>query len=77
LGPLDTADTIRPIVPDPGDYDDGEICGIMTGRGNQNIRGKPKYSEETRPSALCPPQTPHAAPTQIRAAAVRSQRLTA
>jgi hypothetical protein len=33
LGPLGTAVTNRPIVPAPGDYDDGEIGGI-TGRGN-------------------------------------------
>jgi hypothetical protein len=28
LGPLGTAATNRPIVPAPGDYDDGEIVGI-------------------------------------------------
>jgi hypothetical protein len=28
LGPLGTAVTNRPIVPAPGDYDDGEIGGI-------------------------------------------------
>jgi hypothetical protein len=33
LGPLGTAATNRPIVPTPGDYDDGEIGGII-GRGN-------------------------------------------
>jgi hypothetical protein len=33
LGPLGTAATNRPIVPAPGDYDDGEIGG-MIGRGN-------------------------------------------
>jgi hypothetical protein len=33
LGPLDTAATIKPIVPASGDYDDGEIGG-MIGRGN-------------------------------------------
>jgi hypothetical protein len=32
LGPLGTAATYRPIVPAPGDYDDGEIGGMMTGR---------------------------------------------
>jgi hypothetical protein len=31
--PLGTAATNRPIVPVPGDYDDGEIGG-MIGRGN-------------------------------------------
>jgi hypothetical protein len=34
LGPLGTAATNRPIVPAPGVYDDGEIGGMMTGRGN-------------------------------------------
>jgi hypothetical protein len=33
LVPLGTATTNRPIVPGPGDYDDGEIGG-MIGRGN-------------------------------------------
>jgi hypothetical protein len=35
LGPLGTAATIRPLVPAPGDYDDGEIVG-MIGRGNRS-----------------------------------------
>jgi hypothetical protein len=39
LGPLGTAATNRPIVPDPGDYDDGEIDGII-GRGNRNTLRK-------------------------------------
>jgi hypothetical protein len=34
LGPLGTAATNRPIVPAPGDYNYGEIGGMMTGRGN-------------------------------------------
>jgi hypothetical protein len=29
LGPLATAATNRPIVPVPGDYDNGEIGGII------------------------------------------------
>jgi hypothetical protein len=33
LGPPGTAATNRPIVPAPGDYDDGEIGGMMIGRG--------------------------------------------
>jgi hypothetical protein len=70
LGPLGTAVTNRPIVPAPGDYDDGEI-GEKIGRGNRNTRRKPA------PVPLCPPQTPHAARTRTRAAAVGSQRLTA
>jgi hypothetical protein len=69
LGPLGTAATNRPIVPAPGDYDDGEIGG-MNGRVNRSTRRKPA------PVPLCPPQTPHAARTRTRAAAVGSQRLT-
>jgi hypothetical protein len=67
LGPLGTAAISRPIVPVPGNYDDGEIGG-MIGRGNRSTRRKPA------PLPLCPPQTPHAARTR---AAVGSQRLTA
>jgi hypothetical protein len=37
-----------------GDYDDGEIGGMITGRGNRNTRRKPV------PVPLCPPQNPHA-----------------
>jgi hypothetical protein len=33
VDPLGTGATNRPIVPAPGDYDAGEICG-MIGRGN-------------------------------------------
>jgi hypothetical protein len=54
----------------PGDYDNGEIGG-MIGRGNRSTRRKPA------PVTLCPPQTPHSARTRTRAAAVASQRLTA
>jgi hypothetical protein len=64
-GPLGTASTNRPIVPAPGDYDDGEFGG-MIGRGNRSA-----------PVPLCPPQTPHAARKRTRAAAVGSQRLIA
>jgi hypothetical protein len=70
LGPLGPAAINKPIVPAPGDYDDGEIGGII-GRGNGNTRRKPA------PVPLCVPQTPHAARTRTRAAAVGSQRLTA
>jgi hypothetical protein len=70
LRPLGTEATNRPIVPSPGDCDDGEIGG-MIGRGNRNTRRKPA------PVPLCPPQTPHAAPTRTQAAAVGGQRLTA
>jgi hypothetical protein len=70
LGPLGTVVTVSPIVPAPGDYDDGEIGGMMIGRENRSTRGKPASVP------LCPPQTPHAARTRTRAAAVGSQRLT-
>jgi hypothetical protein len=70
LGPLGTAATIRPIVPAPGDYDDGETGG-MIGSGNRSTGRKPS------PVPLCPLQTPHAARTRTRAAAVGSQRLNA
>jgi hypothetical protein len=40
LGPLGTAATHRPTVPAPGDYDDGEIGGMVIGRGNRIIRRK-------------------------------------
>jgi hypothetical protein len=56
LGPLGTAATNKPIVPAPGDYDDGEISGMMIGRGNRSTRRKPA------PVPLCPPQTPHTLP---------------
>jgi hypothetical protein len=56
LGPLGTAATNRPIVPAPGDYDDGEI-GEMIGSGNLSTRRKPA------PVPLSPPQTPRAAQT--------------
>jgi hypothetical protein len=52
LGPLGTSATEWPIVPAPGDYDNGEIGGIKIGRGNQRTRRKPD------PAPLCPPQIP-------------------
>jgi hypothetical protein len=54
LGTLGTTATNRPIVPAPVDYDDGEIGGMITGRGNRSARRKPA------PVPRCPPQTPHA-----------------
>jgi hypothetical protein len=39
LGPLGTAATNRPVLPAPGDYDDGEIGG-MIGSGNCSTRKK-------------------------------------
>jgi hypothetical protein len=56
LGPLGTAATSRPTVPTPGDYDDGEIDGMMIGMGNRNTRRKPA------PVPLYPPQTTHSLP---------------
>jgi hypothetical protein len=55
LGPLGIAATDRPIVPALGDYDNGEIGG-MIGRGKRSTRRKPA------PVPLCPPQTLHALP---------------
>jgi hypothetical protein len=52
LGPLGTSATELPIVPAPGDYDDGEFDGMTIGRGNQSTRRKPA------PAPLCPPQIP-------------------
>jgi hypothetical protein len=70
LGPLGTASNNRSIVPAPGDYDYGEIGG-MIGRVNRRTPRK------SAPMQLCPPQTPRAARKRTRAAAVGSQRLTA
>jgi hypothetical protein len=70
LGSLGTATTNRPIVPAPGDYDDGEIGG-MIGRVNRSTWRKPASMP------LCPPQTPHAARTRTRATVVGNQQLTA
>jgi hypothetical protein len=56
-------------VPAPGDYDDGEIGG-MIGRGNRSTRRKPA------PVLLCPPQTPPAAWLRTRAGTVGSKQLT-
>jgi hypothetical protein len=53
LGPFGTSATNWPIVLAPGDYDDREIGGMMTGRGNRSTRRK------RAPVPLCPPQIPH------------------
>jgi hypothetical protein len=52
LGPLGTEATDWPIVPAPGDYDDGEFVGMKIGRGNRNARRK------HTPAPLCPPEIP-------------------
>jgi hypothetical protein len=72
LGPLGTSATEWPIVPAPGDYDNGEFGGMNIGRGNRSTRRKPA------PAPVCPPQiTLNQTRVWTRAAAVGSQRLTA
>jgi hypothetical protein len=72
MGRLGTSATEWPIVPAPGDYDDGEFGGMKIGRGNRSTRRKPA------PAPLCPPQIPlDQTRARTRAAAVGSQRLTA
>jgi hypothetical protein len=54
------------------DYDYGAVGGMRIDRGNRSTRRKPA------PVPLCPPQIPHDLTwDRTRAAAVRSQRLTA
>jgi hypothetical protein len=59
LGPFGTAATIRPIVPAPGDYDDGEIGG-MIGKENRSTRRKPapQYLFVHRKSHMLPGREP-------------------
>jgi hypothetical protein len=52
LSPLGTSATEWPIVPAPGDCDDGEFDGMKIGRGNRSTGKKPA------PVPLCPPQIP-------------------
>jgi hypothetical protein len=52
MGPLGTSATEWPIVPGPGDYDDGEFGGMKIGRGNRSTRRK------SAPAPLYPPQIP-------------------
>jgi hypothetical protein len=52
LGPLGTAATEWPIVPVPGDYDDGAIGGMKIGKENRSTRRK------LAPAPLCLPQIP-------------------
>jgi hypothetical protein len=71
LGPLGTAATNWPIVPAPGDYENGDFRG-MTGKDNRSTRRKPA------PVPFCPPQIPHDLTwARTYAATVESQRLTA
>jgi hypothetical protein len=72
LGPPRTSDTDGPIVPAPGDCDDGDVGGMTIGRGNRSTRRK------SAPAPLCPPQIPlDQTRARARAATVESQRLTA
>jgi hypothetical protein len=72
MGPLGTSATEWPIVPVPGDYDDGKFSGMKISRGNRCTRRKPA------PASLCSPQIPlDQTRARTRAAAVGSQRLTA
>jgi hypothetical protein len=57
LGRLGTAATNRPIVPAPGDYDDGEIGGMIVGRGNRSTRRKLTALSSTT-STCCPDANP-------------------
>jgi hypothetical protein len=68
MGPLGTSATEWPIVPAPGDDDNGEFGGMKIGRGNRSTRRKPA------PAPLCPPQiTLDQTRAPTRAAAVGSQ----
>jgi hypothetical protein len=49
---LPTSATYWPIVPAPGDCEDGEFGGLKIGRGNRSTRRKPA------PAPLCQPQIP-------------------
>jgi hypothetical protein len=53
LGPLGTSATNWPLVPAPGDYEDGEFGGLMIGKENRSTWRRPA------PVPLCPPQIPH------------------
>jgi hypothetical protein len=73
LGPLGTTAIYCPIVPAPGDCEDGELIGGMKiGRGKRRTRITPA------PAPLCPPQIPlDQTRDRTQAAPVGSQRLTA
>jgi hypothetical protein len=60
-----------PIVPTPGDFENGEFDGIKIGRGNRSTRRKPA------PAPLCPPEVPlDETRARSRGAAVGNWRLT-
>jgi hypothetical protein len=71
LGPLVVSAIHLPIVPAPDDYEDGVWW-------NYDLRGKPKYSEKTCPSAtLSTTNLTWPDRAQTRAAVMGNQRLTA
>jgi hypothetical protein len=49
MGPIGTSAIYWPIVPAPGDYDDGAFGGMKIGRGNRSTRRKPA------PAPFCSP----------------------
>jgi hypothetical protein len=55
LGPLGTVATNKTIVPNPDDYDDGEIGGMMIGKGNRSTRSA---SLSTTNPTCCPDANP-------------------
>jgi hypothetical protein len=73
LGALGQSAIYWPIVPAPGDCEDGEFGGMMFDKENRSSRRKPA------PAPLCPPQIPldRTWAQTWAAAAVGSQRLTA
>jgi hypothetical protein len=50
LGPHDTEAINRPIVPAPGDYDGGEIGGMIIDGGNRSTRRNPATLPTTNPT---------------------------
>jgi hypothetical protein len=59
LGQLCTATTNRPVVPAPGDYDDGEIGGMMIGMGNEVLgENLPQCRLSTTNPTCCPEANP-------------------
>jgi hypothetical protein len=56
MSPHGTSATEWPVVPAPGDCDDGEFGRMKICRGNQSTQRKPA------PAPLCPPQIPLARP---------------
>jgi hypothetical protein len=50
LGPLCTSATDWPIVPTPGDHDDGEFGWMKISRGNRSTRRKTFPSATTKPT---------------------------